>query len=59
MHYLLAGSCGGTFKTGRYLDFKGDPHNNLLVSLCQAMDVDVSTFGNPAYCTGPLAGLTG
>jgi hypothetical protein len=59
MRYLLAGSCGGAFKTGRYLDFKGDPHNNLLVSLCQAMDVDVNTFGNPAYCTGPLAGLTG
>ncbi len=59
MHYLLAGSCGGAFKTGRYLNYQGDPHNNLLVSLCQAMDVDVSTFGNPAYCKGPLAGLTG
>ncbi len=59
MRYLLAGSCGGAFKTGRYLDYKGDPHNNLLVSLCQAMDVPVDTFGNPAYCTGPLSGLTG
>jgi hypothetical protein len=61
MHYLLAGSCGGTFKTGRYLNFKGDPHNNLLLSLCHAMGVneDKNSFGNPAYCTGPLAGLTG
>ena len=59
MHYLLAGSCGGVFKTGRYLNYKGDPHNNLLLSLCKAMDVDLSTFGNSAYCTGPLAGLTG
>ena len=61
MHYLLAGGCGGAIKTGRFLDYKGDPHNNLLLSLCHAMDVnaDKSSFGNPAYCTGPLAGLLG
>jgi hypothetical protein len=61
MHYLLAGSCGGVFKTGRYLNYKGDPHNNLLLSLCHAMGVneDKNSFGNAAYCTGPLASLTG
>jgi len=59
MHYVLAGSCGGAFKTGRFLNFKGDHHNNLLLSLCHAMDVDLSSFGNPAYCTGVLPGLTG
>lgn len=32
--------------------------NDLLVSLCNAMDVPDTTFGNPAYCTGPLANLT-
>lgn len=60
--YVLAGSAGGYFKTGRYLDFTGGSrpwHSDLLVSLCQSMDVDVSTFGNPAYCHGPMAGLTG
>jgi hypothetical protein len=58
MMYVLAGSCGGYFRTGRYLTFSGDYHNNLLVSLCNAMDVPATSFGNPAYCTGELAGLT-
>ena len=35
------------------------PHNNLYVSLANAMGIDIDTFGNPAVCTGPLAGLTG
>ena len=60
--YVLAGSGDGYFKTGRYLQFQGSKkpwHSDLLVSLCQAMDVNVSTFGNPAYCHGPIAALTG
>lgn len=82
MPYVLAGSAGGYFRTGRYLKFerrmakpqekvidgqpgdkaptpqtRGVPHNNLLVSLCNAMDVNVTTYGNPACCDGPLAGL--
>jgi hypothetical protein len=57
MRFLLGGSCGGAFKTGRNLAYKGDPHNNLLLSICHAMDVNLPTFGNPAYCTGPLSGL--
>lgn len=57
MPYVLAGGAGGALRTGRYLRYDGDPHNNLLVTLCNAMGVDVSTFGNPAYCTGPLPGL--
>ncbi len=57
--YVMAGSGGGHFQTGRFLEYNDDPHNNLLVSLCNAMGVQTNTFGNPAYCTGPLAGLTG
>ncbi len=60
--YVLAGSCGGAWKTGRFLDLtdpNGDPtHNQLLLSICHAMGVDVATFGNPAYCKGPLPRLT-
>ena len=33
------------------------PHNNLLLSLIHAMGLDDSSFGNPDWCTGPLAGL--
>ena len=53
------GSAGGYFKTGQYLTFDGkNPHNNLLVSLCNSMGVETNTFGMPEYCTGPLNGLT-
>jgi hypothetical protein len=65
MPYVLAGGAGGAIRTGRFLQYgtavgqPAPPHNNLLVSICRALDVDVMTFGNPAYCTGPLAGLLG
>lgn len=46
------------FKTGRAMDFKGVPHNRLLLSLCEAMGHPEKTFGNPDFCSdGPLTGL--
>ena len=54
MPYLLAGRCGGYFNTGRHLQYGGASHNDLLVSLLNAMDVPDQTFGVPEYCTGPL-----
>ncbi len=57
--WVLAGG-GGYFKTARYLQYRDQPHNNLLVSLCHAMGLtDVTTFGIPELCTGPLSGLAG
>jgi hypothetical protein len=61
-HWLLAGSAGGAIRTGRWLKFgangaKRPPHSNLMVSLANAMGLPITTFGNPAACTGPLAGL--
>jgi len=59
--FLLAGSAGGYFKTGRYLSFPaGTPHNNLLTSVALAMDAPPpnNKFGDPTFCTGPLPGLT-
>jgi hypothetical protein len=58
MPYLLLGGCGGTFRTGRWLQFTGRSHNDLLLSLLNAMGVNATTYGNPAYCQGPLPGLT-
>jgi len=56
--WLLAGGAGGTLKMGRSLQFPDVPHNNLLVSVCNAMGFDdVTTFGIPGVCTGPLPGL--
>lgn len=55
--WLLAGGCGGAFRTGRYLQYEHASHLDLLVSLQQAMGVASNTFGMPEFCTGPLAGL--
>jgi len=56
--FVLAGGAGGALQTGRFLQFGGKtPHNNLLVSLVNMMGGSATTFGNPAYCTGPLTGL--
>jgi hypothetical protein len=56
--FVLAGSCGGYFRTGRYLKYNGAWHNDLLVSMLNAMGVPAATFGNPAACKGPLPNLT-
>ncbi len=56
--FVLAGKCGGAIRPGRFLTYSQTPHSNLLVSLMNAMDVPGNTFGNPAYCTGPLGNLT-
>jgi len=56
--WLLAGGAGGYFKMGRYMQYQDQPHNNLLVSVCNAMGFDdVKTFGIPGVCSGPLGGL--
>jgi hypothetical protein len=46
---VLAGRCGGAFKTGRYLQYNKLPHNGVLVALANAMGVPTETFGDPAY----------
>ena len=55
--WLLAGGAN-YFKMGRSLQFKNQPHNDLLVLVCNAMGfADVTTFGIPGVCTGALPGL--
>ena len=55
--WLLAGSCGGAFTTGRVVDLGGRSHADLLLSLCHALGVELASFGNPAYGGGPIAEL--
>ncbi len=62
--WVLAGRCGGYFKTGRFLKAGSGstPHNGVLVALCNAMDVPppmmggAPYFGDPRY-GGELGGL--
>jgi hypothetical protein len=60
---FLAGSGGGYFKTGRYIDYgpvnKGmsgrtatPNHSQLLVSLCQYMGMDINQVGDPSIGPG-------
>lgn len=57
--FLIAGSGGGYFATGRRLHFDDTYHNDLLVTLLNSMGIEATTFGNAEYCSGALPGLTG
>ncbi len=57
--FVLLGSAGGHFRTGRFLELGGQPNNRLLVSLLQALQVEATTFGHPDFgAAGALPGLT-
>ncbi|MEZ4452274.1 MAG: DUF1552 domain-containing protein [Nannocystaceae bacterium] len=56
--FVIAGKAGGHFgSTGRYLQFPGESHGKLMVSVCQAMGLTNDSFGDPSYGTGGLSGL--
>jgi hypothetical protein len=57
MHFLLAGGAGGRLPGGRYLRFDGRPHNDLLVSVLNALGLEERTFGDEHFYNGPLPGL--
>jgi hypothetical protein len=56
--FVLAGSAGGYFRTGRFLRMGGRPHGELLVSILNAMGDPTRTFGEAQWGQGPLANLT-
>jgi Protein of unknown function (DUF1552) len=55
---ILAGSCGGYFKTGRSLKLVSTPNNGVLIALANAAGVPTTTFGETIY-GGELAALRG
>ncbi|MEJ7733413.1 MAG: DUF1552 domain-containing protein [Polyangiaceae bacterium] len=57
--YVVAGSCGGAIPTGHRKDFRngdgdGPAHSGLLITLANAMGVDIEEFGDPELSNGPL-----
>jgi hypothetical protein len=55
---VLIGDAGGYLRPGRFLNLQGKAHNNVLVTVANAMGVELQTFGDPALCDGgPLAAL--
>jgi hypothetical protein len=55
--YVLAGSAQGKVPTGRYLQYKGEPHNQLLATFMNIFGVEVAGFGEAMY-PGVLSGIT-
>jgi hypothetical protein len=56
--FLLIGSCGGYFKTGKVVQYPdGTPHNKLLATIGNAMGVPMTGFGAAGY-EGTLPELT-
>jgi hypothetical protein len=57
--YVLCGNAGGGLRTGRFVSYEGQglPHNNMMVSILNALDIPDTTFGKADWCTGPLSGL--
>ncbi len=56
MPYLLAGECGGYFRTGRFVDFGDVPSTRLLFNIKHAMGSPGNKFGEVS--AEPLAGLS-
>jgi len=57
---VLLGGAGGYFKMGRYLQLPATNPTKVLISIANAMGVDVPTFGKDIFKdTAPLTGLTG
>jgi hypothetical protein len=55
---VLIGDAGGYLRPGRFLDLGGKAHNDVLVTVANALGVAVATFGDPALCAGgPLGAL--
>lgn len=52
---LIAGKAGGAVRTGRSLNAARAPHNNMLLSVANTMGLNLTSLGDPMYCTGALS----
>jgi len=57
MPWLLFGGAALGLRGGRYLQFDGASHNDLLIALMHLAGFPVDVVGNPEFCHGPLPGL--
>jgi hypothetical protein len=55
---IILGGTGGYFQMGRWLQLPATNPTQVLISIANAMGVDVPTFGEPSYAaSAPLSGL--
>jgi hypothetical protein len=55
--WLLMGNAGGFFKQGRVLMMNGRSVNDVHATITKAFGIPDAKFGNPVYCTGPIADI--
>lgn len=52
--FIVAGSCGGAWKTGQIIDCGMRAHNDLYLSIAHAFGMKDSTVGMASWCKGPI-----
>ena len=57
MPFMLAGG-GAGFRMGRFPRWQTQFHNDLLVAILNGFGGSFTTYGDPAFCRGPLSNLT-
>src|SRR5688572_21399066 len=55
--FVMAGGKNAGLQTGRFLQYTDVENNRLLVSILNALGIDVDTYGDLDDGTGPLSGL--
>ena len=55
--WFVAGNAGGFLKQGQVLKFPGSSISDLHATLQNAFGIKEQTFGDAAYCKGPIAGM--
>ncbi len=55
--FVVAAGKNSGFATGRIIDAGGRGHNPILLSTCQAFGMNLQSFGDKAYCPGPMTAM--
>jgi hypothetical protein len=55
--WLLMGNANGYFKSGQVVNLGGRSTNDVLITVQNAFGIAGNTYGNPAYCQGPLTNI--
>lgn len=57
LQWIVGGGAGGQLQGGRFVNGAGKTNSDLFVSLGKLMGANMTTFGDPACFTGPIAGI--
>ncbi|HTU58926.1 MAG TPA: DUF1552 domain-containing protein, partial [Polyangiales bacterium] len=55
--WMLMGNAAGYFKSGQVVNLGGRSTNDVLTTVQNAFGIAGTTFGNAAYCDGPIANI--